>query len=90
MLLDYGSNGDLIKVYTIVPIAPDDFTSFSDRMISFESDTLIEIIQVSVVNDGVHEPSESFAGVLTTPSGQTGVQIEDATTTITIFDDDSK
>ena len=59
-------------------------------MVLFESDTLIEIIQVSVINDEVNEPSESFVGMLTAPTGQTGVQIGDATTTITISDDDSE
>ena len=59
-------------------------------MVIFDSDSLIETVQVSVINDEVNEPFESFVGMLTVPAGQTGVLIEDATTTITIFDDDSE
>jgi hypothetical protein len=88
-----GSNaipvGILFSTLDMTASAPEDFNSFSDRMVIFDSDSLIETIQVSVINDEVNEPFESFVGMLTVPAGQTGIMIEDATTTITIFDGDT-
>jgi len=47
-------------------------------------------VVVPILNDDLHEPTESFLARLSLPAGQTGVLLDQDTTTVTIEDDDGK
>jgi len=47
-------------------------------------------VVIPILNDDLHEPTESFLARLSLPEGQTGVLLDQDTTTVTIEDDDGK
>ena len=45
---------------------------------------------IPILNDELHESTESFLARLSLPAGQTGVLLDPDATTVTIEDDDGK
>ena len=49
-----------------------------------------QIVMVPIIDDNRYELNEDFTGVLTLPSGSSGVRLGAATATVTITDTDSE
>jgi len=68
---------------------PADFTGQTNTIVTFAPDETVQIVNVTVVDDGTLESTEMFTAMLTaTPSSM--VMIGAATATATITDNDSK
>ena len=72
-------------------IAPSDYIPIENE-INFQpgvNEQLISLV-IPILNDELQEPLESFLGEITIPGLQPRTQLGQATTTITITDDDRK
>ena len=70
-------------------LSPGDYGSIAAE-ICFPPGTSEQTVVVPILNDDIHEPTESFLARLSLPAGQTGVLLNQDTTTVTIEDDDGK
>ncbi|MEO8673287.1 MAG: Calx-beta domain-containing protein [Tahibacter sp.] len=68
-----GSEGAVSVAYTTVPgtaVAPDDYATSAGVLQWADGDTAPKPISVSIVNDAVTEPPETFTIALSSPTGQ--------------------
>ena len=70
-------------------IAPNDYSSVTTE-ICFPPGTSEQTVVVPILNDDIHEPTESFLVRLSLPAGQTGVLLDQDPAPVTIEDDDGK
>ena len=70
-------------------IAQNDYSSITTE-ICFSPGTSEQTVVVPILNDDLHEPTESFLARLSLPAGQAGVLLDPDTATVTIEDDDGK
>lgn len=69
-------------------VAPDDYGQVSAALLSWaDGDAASKTVSVTIVNDAVDEPDETFLAVLSAPTGGATLG-SPATATITILDDD--
>ena len=64
--------------------------SFTQKVIVFNPDDVIEFANVNVSREGILEDVETFNCVLSVPPEERGVELIQETATVTIIDSDSK
>ena len=74
-------------ILSFLPPDPSDYTTVSMEL-TFNSGDTTQTVMIPIVGDNVVESTESFSVSLTT--GDSAVNLNPQTTTVTIQDDDSK
>ena len=77
----------VLHVLTFLPPAPSDYTSVFLEL-TFNSGDTTHTVMIPIIGDTTVEDIESFVVSLT--AGDSGVNLNPSTTTVTIQDDDSK
>ena len=77
----------VLHVLSFLPPAPSDYTSVTMEL-TFNAGNTNQTVMIPIVGDNVVENTESFIVSLTT--GDSAVNLNPQTTTVTIQDDDSK
>ena len=70
-------------------IGGQDYT-ITSQSVTFAPSVNSQIVMVPIIDDNRHEFNENFTGVLTLPSGSSGVRLGVATATVTVTDIESE